>query len=197
MRKRPRQQRSSFTVEVILEATTQLLGAEGASLTTNGIAETAGVSVGSIYQYFGDKQAIFDELAARHLAAAEVRMVAALDAHPVESTDWPAVLHEVVAVAVEENSSHGRAHGRLRELASPGVVGELYAGFAQRLITRLIAYLVADGWTPADAEADLRLTLPALDAQIHQLAGSGLDDDELTERIAAYTEGALRGRRVD
>ncbi len=195
MRKRPRQQRSSFTVGVILEATTQLLGTEGAALTTNGIAETAGVSVGSIYQYFGDKQAIFDELAARHLAAAEARMVAVLDAHTVEATDWPVVLRAVIAVAVAENSSHGRAHGRLRELASPGVVGDLYAGLADRLIARLVAYLVADGWMPDEAEADLRLMFPALDAQIHQFAGSGLDDDELTARIAAYTEGALRGRR--
>lgn len=195
MRKRPRQQRSSFTVEVILEATTQLLDTAGAELTTNCIAEKAGVSVGSIYQYFGDKQAIFDELAARHLAAAEARMGAVLDEHPAESTDWSAVLRELVAVAVAENSSHGRAHGRLRELASPSVVGELYAGFAQRVITRLVAYLVADGWTPDHAEADLRLSFPALDAQIHQLAGTGLDADELTERIAAYTEGALRSRR--
>ena len=45
MRKRPRQQRSSFTVEVILEATTQLLDTAGAELTTNCIAEKAGVSV--------------------------------------------------------------------------------------------------------------------------------------------------------
>ncbi|ETA07175.1 MULTISPECIES: TetR/AcrR family transcriptional regulator [Gordonia] len=195
MRKRPRQQRSSFTVEAILEATTQLLDTEGAALTTNRIAETAGVSVGSIYQYFGDKQAIFDELAARHLAEAEARMVAVLDAHPVQSAAWPTVLREVVAAAVAENSSHGRAHGRLRELASPAVVGDLYTAFAQRLITRLTEYLVADGWTPDDAQADLRLTFPALDAQIHQLAGTGLDEDELTDRIAAYTGGALRSRR--
>lgn len=195
MRKRPRQQRSSFTVEVILEAATQLLDTEGPAMTTNRIAETAGVSVGSVYQYFGDKQAIFDELAARHLADAEARMVAVLDAHPVEGTAWPTVLREIVAVAVAENSSHGRAHGRLRELASPAVVGDLYTAMAQRLVSRLSAYLVADGWTSDEAEADLRLTFPALDAQIHQLAGTGLDATELAEQIAAYTEGALRGRR--
>ncbi|WJG12830.1 TetR/AcrR family transcriptional regulator [Gordonia sp. Swx-4] len=195
MRKKPRQQRSSFTVEVILEATTQLLDTEGDALTTNRIAETAGVSVGSIYQYFGDKQAIFDELAARHLVAAEAKMVAVLDAHPVRPATWPTVLSEVVAVAVAENSTHGRAHGRLRELASPGVVGELYAGLATRLIARLSDHLVADGWTPDDAVADLRLVFPAIDAQIHQLTGTGLEAAELAEQIVAYTEGALRGRR--
>ena len=79
MRKKPRQQRSSFTVDTILEAATQLLDTEGAEVTTNRIAEKAGVSVGSIYQYFGDKQAIFDELAVRHLdAAAAQRMMTRL-----------------------------------------------------------------------------------------------------------------------
>ncbi|UCZ92024.1 TetR/AcrR family transcriptional regulator [Gordonia sp. WA4-43] len=195
MRKKPRQQRSSFTVDTILEAATQLLGTEGAEMTTNRIAEKAGVSVGSIYQYFGDKQAIFDELALRHLDAAAGAMTAVLDDHPPGSCPWPEVLHAVIEVAVRENSTHGRAHGRLRELADPTRLATEYTTLIDSLIDRLSAHLVADGWTAQSAAADLRLAFAAVDAQIHQLAGADLTADDLTDRITAYTEAALRAHR--
>ncbi len=195
MRKRPRQQRSSFTVDLILEATTQLLDTEGAELTTNRIAEKAGVSVGSVYQYFGDKQAIFDELALRHLDAAGQAITAILDAHPAGSRPWPEVMRAVIEVAVHENSTHGRAHGRLRELADPARLAAGYTALVDSLIERLSAHLVADGWTADSAVTDLRLAFAAVDAQVHQLAGTDLAGGELTDRITAYTEAALRRDR--
>lgn len=58
-RRQPVQARSRRTVAVILQATAQILVKEGeAALTTNYIAERAGVSVGTLYQYFPDKQAV-------------------------------------------------------------------------------------------------------------------------------------------
>ena len=58
-RKRPQQERSRFTVDAILEAAAQVLEAEGYdALTTTRVAERAGVSVGTIYQYFPDKAAV-------------------------------------------------------------------------------------------------------------------------------------------
>lgn len=62
-RKRPLQTRSRETVAVILEATARILEAEGLeAANTNAIAARAGVSIGSVYQYFPDKSAIFAEL---------------------------------------------------------------------------------------------------------------------------------------
>lgn len=59
MRKRPAPERSEDTVDVILEACIQVLDTQReASLATNHIAERAGVSVGSLYRYFADKQGI-------------------------------------------------------------------------------------------------------------------------------------------
>lgn len=59
MRKVARQARSQSTVEAIVLAAARILEREGTSgLTTNHIAETAGVSVGSLYQYFPNKDAI-------------------------------------------------------------------------------------------------------------------------------------------
>lgn len=74
-RRTPRQPRSEATVEAILEATFQLLEQGGVeALTTNHIAERAGVSVGTLYQYFEGKQAILAALAQRQAAAARDRI---------------------------------------------------------------------------------------------------------------------------
>lgn len=67
-RKNASQARSRQTVEVILEAAAHLLDHGGyARLNTNAIAVRAGVSIGSLYQYFPNKEAICAELARRYL----------------------------------------------------------------------------------------------------------------------------------
>jgi AcrR family transcriptional regulator len=64
-RRKPRQARSRATWEAILEAASQILERDGAAgFNTNAVAERAGVSIGTLYQYFPDKTAIL-------LAAAE------------------------------------------------------------------------------------------------------------------------------
>jgi AcrR family transcriptional regulator len=64
--KKPKQERSKSTVEAILEAVTQIMDKDGAmGLTTNKIAEKAGVSVGSLYQYFKNKESIFEAILLR------------------------------------------------------------------------------------------------------------------------------------
>jgi len=66
-RHEPKQTRSQITVEAILEAAGQLLVTCGrAAVTTNAVAKRAGVSIGSLYQYFPSKEAIFDALRDRH-----------------------------------------------------------------------------------------------------------------------------------
>jgi AcrR family transcriptional regulator len=71
-RRQPTQSRAKETVEAILEAVIRLLKLGGAAaITTNHIAERAGVSIGSVYQYFPDKQAIFIALHERHIHQVE------------------------------------------------------------------------------------------------------------------------------
>jgi AcrR family transcriptional regulator len=73
-RRKPRQQRSRQTVDAVLEAVQLVAKRHGTqAITTNRIAETAGVSVGSLYQYFPDKRAIFTAVHDRHVE--EVRRV--------------------------------------------------------------------------------------------------------------------------
>jgi AcrR family transcriptional regulator len=62
-RKSPRQARSAETVRVILEAAARILEVHGlGGFTTNAVAERAGVSIGSLYQYFPGKEALIGAL---------------------------------------------------------------------------------------------------------------------------------------
>src|SRR5215813_1050649 len=79
VRRKPRQARAQDTVEVIFEATAQILRRKGrAALNTNYIAECAGVSVGTLYQYFPDKESILIAMARREIAADEAAVIKAM-----------------------------------------------------------------------------------------------------------------------
>lgn len=74
-RRRPVQERSRQTVERILAAAAQVFGERGYAATTNHVADAAGLSIGSLYQYFPDKDALLVALHERHLNAATTRLV--------------------------------------------------------------------------------------------------------------------------
>jgi AcrR family transcriptional regulator len=66
-RKMPKQERSRVTVEAILQATTHILTEKGYDQTnTNLIAELAGVSIGSLYQYFPNKESLMVAIMEQH-----------------------------------------------------------------------------------------------------------------------------------
>jgi AcrR family transcriptional regulator len=78
-RRKPRQERALDTVEIILEATARILQKQGpAALNTNYIAERAGISVGTLYQYFSNKEAILVAMARREIATDEAAVIKAL-----------------------------------------------------------------------------------------------------------------------
>jgi len=80
MRKRPSQGRSRVTVTSILEAADRILRADGyEAASTNRVARVAGFSVGSLYQYFSDKQAIVGALIDRELRAEAEALAQLLD----------------------------------------------------------------------------------------------------------------------
>lgn len=69
-RRKPSQSRSRDTVSCILEAAAHILRQEGfEKATTNHIAERAGVSIGSLYQYFPNKQALLMALTHQHMSS--------------------------------------------------------------------------------------------------------------------------------
>jgi AcrR family transcriptional regulator len=67
-KKQPKQGRAKATVEALLDSAARILKSGGyAALTTNRVAEVAGVSIGSVYEYFPNKQALLAAVAGRAL----------------------------------------------------------------------------------------------------------------------------------
>ena len=79
-RRTPKQDRSRHKIGLIFEATIRLLDdVEIPELTTNAIAAKAGISIGTLYQYFDDKGAILDALSNRELKMLGAKVIAAMD----------------------------------------------------------------------------------------------------------------------
>ena len=120
-RKRPRQQRSRATVEAILEATARVLAADGLeAASTNRVAAVAGVSVGSLYQYFPNREALVHALFERHVRRAEAARPAALGGgaeRPIEAdlrgtmraaVDWHLAMHAEEPALHQELTTHAQ-----------------------------------------------------------------------------------------
>ncbi len=70
LRRKAKQERARQTVQVLLEAAARVLAQHGyASATTNRIAATAGTSVGTLYEYFANKEEVYDALIQREIEA--------------------------------------------------------------------------------------------------------------------------------
>ena len=158
-RKRPVQARSQATVDAILDAAARILVAEGyGGFTTNRVAAVAGVSVGSLYQYFPNKEALLAELKGRHVAQLE----RGLDAVMAGLGDAP--LAEIVtdrdrgqrrrapdrpraAPRAFDRGATARADGRVERVrpADGGAVRAVFASHRREIAVRdldLAAYLV-------------------------------------------------------
>lgn len=87
-RRQPKQRRARQTVESVLDAVVRILKREGVkAVTTNRVAEVAGVSIGSVYQYFPDKRAIFVALHERHIKQIDLLVESKLFEHAESSLD--------------------------------------------------------------------------------------------------------------
>lgn len=113
-RKKASQARSRATVDALIEATARILSREGFDkASTNRIAEEAGVSIGSLYQYFPCKEALVAAVIDRHnqqimtIARGALSEVAAL---PLEQA-----VRKLVTVAVEAHRIDPRLHRVLTE----------------------------------------------------------------------------------
>lgn len=95
-RRNPKQLRARQTVEAVLDAAIRILKREGVgAITTNRIADVAGVSIGSVYQYFPHKRAIFTALHKRHIEQVDRRIERAL----VENAAEP--LEQLIRAMIE------------------------------------------------------------------------------------------------
>ena len=113
-RKQASQQRSRATVDALIEATARILVREGFdAASTNRIAEQAGVSVGSLYQYFPSKEALVAAVIDRHhreLMQVVRGALAEVASDPIEEA-----VRKLVAVAIKAHRVDPKLHRVLTE----------------------------------------------------------------------------------
>lgn len=193
-RKRPLQERSQHTVDVIVEAATRVFDQHGLQATTNQVAELAGVSIGSLYQYFPNKLALITELHERHrarVAECVLRVMAAGDSRPRDL-----VLAELVSQSIAVHREHPGLqqvlHAQLPQLSqqderSPG---------KQRLAESVRRWLQTQlpGATPMTRSLAAVTLLTMGEGLVHQaVLNPGIDapDPELTQHIVLALCGYL------
>jgi AcrR family transcriptional regulator len=109
-RKMPVQRRSRQMLETILQATTRVLIEEGyTSTTTNRVAEVAGISVGSLYQYFPSKDALLVALLRQHREAM-VRVLASHLDGLSETTPVETAVRALVRAMLDAHGVNPRLH---------------------------------------------------------------------------------------
>ena len=197
-RKVPRQTRAKATLDSIVEAAARFLrsdGYEGANV--NRIAELAGVSVGSLYQYFPSKEALVAAVMARHNA----RMIETFERGLPELAHLPLPL--AVRGIVERTLA---AHAEDRELHRVIVEQVPRTGllvrtdeFQVRLRQMCAGYLEfhRDEVRPRDLDLAVRVLIVAVEAVVSELScdrAASLDDPAVVGEIAALVLGYVQAR---
>ncbi len=191
-KKLPRQSRSTATFEAIVDAAAHILREGGyEALTTNRVAERAGVSVGSLYQYFPNKEAILAELSRRHVVELERGMTEVLSRADGMS------LVEIVAALIEDNArahSYDPALHKVLFEEAPGLgpheghgPHDWRDGFAQRAVDIVVTLLERHRTeiTVTDLPLAALVVAQSVEAVIHGAAMRG-DPRLVTGEITAH-----------
>lgn len=196
-RKLPKQGRSEATVEAILEAAAQVFERHGyAAGTTNRIAERAGVSIGSLYQYFPNKDAVLVALVRRHLAESMAALQPHLD-RLAAGASFDELLPGIVEAMVEMHAAAPCLHRVLFEETRlpPSLRAEIEA-LEERLVDLTAGALVTGlDPPPADPRLSARIVIGAIEGLTHRLTlrrPAGVTQQaiarEITELVRAYLQ---------
>ncbi|CAG4882729.1 TetR/AcrR family transcriptional regulator [Georgfuchsia toluolica] len=172
-RKMPTQSRSRVTVEVILEAAAHILATKGyEAFTTNRVAERAGVSIGSLYQYFPNKQSLLAALHARHID--EIKSNGTAIVGEAEKCS----LSEAIAHLIQNIVESHVASDRLHQVVATETPDSMIKASTPELIRRLL-----DSYRPILTVEDPDLAAYIISVTIKAVVHGALHDrpDELRE----------------
>lgn len=171
MRKSPRQARSRATIDAILDAAARILGERGwTGLTTNAAAEVAGVSIGSLYQYFPNKLALVEAVRERHLNEVLAVLHAAAD-------DKITRAHRIAALADGMIAVHSRYPAAYRVLLEESPRGEdsrgAYDSFEIECRKGYEAIFKVNSRRAADARIGAQVLAGTAAGAVHEAARQG------------------------
>lgn len=173
MRKEPRQARSRATVDAIVQAGAHILSTHGwAGFNTNDVAGTAGVSIGSLYQYFPDKQALIEAIRQRHLSD----VLAVLPKPDAAEKPIAQLVAGLVEGMIAAHSVHPALHRVLLEKVPPHTgSGSAQAVFEAEYLSRYRALVVACPRARGKAanETMVQVLSATVEGVIHSAARNG------------------------
>ena len=202
-RKRPLQARAQRTVEVVLKAAAQIFARRGyAGATTNHIAEHAGVSIGSLYEYFPSKDALLVALVEAHVRDGQALLARSMAEIAGRDVGLVAAVRHMVQAMVD---MHARERGLHRvffeEAPLPRHVRQAVAEMEARVATWVEAYLrQSPEVTVRDPAVAATLVVKTVEALTHDLVVHGGGErepayvEEIVRLVASYltARGALR-----
>lgn len=186
-RKRPSQARSQATVDAILDAAAQVFEVRGyAAGTTNRIAVRAGVSIGSVYEYFPNKDAIVVALADRELERERQEILAVLEGSRRKSLN--ALLRKFVETVVAFHARSPALHRILFDEAEhPPETHACVLRFEESLAHALEAALRERRVAVPDRDLAAHLIVQTAESLAHRFALRGihdLDQESFTEEVS-------------
>jgi AcrR family transcriptional regulator len=196
-RKEPVQSRSVETRSRILDAAARVFEERGYAGTTNQIAEQAGLSVGSLYQYFPNKDSILVELIDRHIDDAAERFVAAGDRFAA-ATSLEQRVRVIVEVLVENHRDTPRLHQVLfeeapRPASTRARLREIESGAIAFVCDEV---MVDDPRPAAERELPARMAVVTVESLVHRLVATptvvDLDVDRFQDETVRLLVGYLR-----
>lgn len=175
-------------MRIVLEAAAQVLRKRGyAGATTNHIADKAGVSIGTIYQYFAGKDEIFDALVKQYFA----QVVARIREEPVDfSRPLRVTLHRLIEAGIAAQR-HGPELLRALEHVPNAVLRRRLTQGKRDLVSFLCGVLerYRDSLRPLDLERASTLLIDAAEGIGTNDRAAGYDPrlvDELTDLFVRY-----------
>ncbi|OLT35738.1 hypothetical protein BJF79_31985 [Actinomadura sp. CNU-125] len=194
-RKTPRQQRAWRTRGRVLAAAAQVFAEYGyASATTDRVAARAGVSIGSLYQYFPNKDAILLALTEEHLERA-ARTVRETLAEPRPLDRW---VPDLVRTVVGAHAADPRLHQVLLDQAPrpPELVERFHRAEAEAVLAVRNLLDAEPGLDLADPACTARFVVAIVESLTHRLIGRPqVDLEELTAEIVAIVTAYATSRR--
>lgn len=184
-RRAPRQRRSRETVEIVLEAAAQMFSREGLAATTNRIAERAGVSIGTLYQYFPDKHALLRALAERHLRDGAARLEVVFAELRRTEPPFEQTLRTILDTVVELHRDRPVLHALMHRVAPRDTV-ELAAlrAFEEHLADEVAHHLTRCGRGGPDPALTARTVVHGIDTHLHRvLIHRSVDTDQLMDLV--------------
>jgi AcrR family transcriptional regulator len=191
MRKEPRQERARATVEAILESAARILDRQGwGRFTTNAVAEVAGVSIGSLYQYFPNKLALVETILRRHFD----EVLSALR-FTDEQTSRIERIKSLISGMITAHSVHPSLHRVLLEDIPRGKISKsIHQNFDREywsLYTKLIAANEVSGANPRSI-VRAQVLSAAISGVVHDAARRGtLRSPALEQELVCLVDAYL------